>query len=102
MADLGGGGGLSRSSAMLAKPPRKKHRQGHHPLHLSACVRNTTLAASPSCSTLNHGAHGADKAHVVQLLGAHAQTVILTAPVNADGSLAWCSSGKSGCAARSS
>ncbi len=83
----GGGGGLSRGKRDAREAAEEEAPPGPPQRLSNECVRSTTLAGSPGVSRSTMARSEADKAHVVQLLGAHAQSVIVTAPVNPDGSL---------------
>ena len=84
----GGGGGLSRGK----RDPREAVQEeapppGPPPTPLERMRKDYDANGDGQRVSISIARTEADKAHTVQLLGAHAQTVMVTAPVKPDGSL---------------
>ncbi len=83
----GGGGGLSRGKRDAREAAQEEAPPPPPLTPLERMRKEYDANGDAKRLTLTMARTEADKAHVVQLLGAHAQTVIVTAPVNPDGSL---------------
>jgi hypothetical protein len=86
-AGSGGAGGLSRGKRDAREAAEEEAPPGPPPTPLERMRKEYDASGESRRLTLTMARSEADKAHVVQLLGAHAQSVIVTAPVNPDGSL---------------
>jgi hypothetical protein len=86
-AGSGGGGGLSRGKRDAREAPEDEAPPGPPPTPLERMRKEYETSGDAKRLTVTMARTEADKAHLVQILGAHAQTVIVTAPVNPDGSL---------------
>jgi hypothetical protein len=84
----GGGGGLSRGKRDAREaPPEEELPPGPPPTPLERMRKDYDASGAGPRLVVSIARTEADKAHTVQLLGAHAQTVMVTAPINPDGSL---------------
>jgi hypothetical protein len=83
----GGGGGLSRGNRDAREPLEEEAPPGPPPTPLERMRKDYDANGNAQRLVVSIARTEADKAHTVQLLGAHAQTVMVTAPVNPDGSL---------------
>jgi hypothetical protein len=84
----GGGGGLSRGKRDPREATAKEEPPpGPPPTPLERMRKDYDSNDQVQRLTISIARTEADKGYTVQLLGAHAQTLIVTAPVNPDGSL---------------
>ncbi len=87
--DAGGGpgGGLSRGKRDAREAEKEEAPAGPPPTPLERMRKEFDGNPDARRLTLSIARTEADKAHTVQLLGAYAGTVVVTAPVNPDGSI---------------
>ena len=83
----GGGGGLSRGKREAREAAKEEAPPAPPPPPLERMRKDYDANASGQRLAVSIARTEADKAYTVQLLGAHSQTVMVTAPINPDGSL---------------
>jgi hypothetical protein len=84
---FGGGGGLGRGKRDAREAPEEEAPPPPPPTPLERMRKDYDANGQSQRLVISIARTEADKAHTVQLLGAHAQFVMVTAPVNPDGSL---------------
>ena len=83
----GGGGGSSRGKRGPREAAQDEAPPGPPPTPLERMRKDYDANDEGQRLTISIARTETDKAHTVQLLGVHAQTVMVSAPINPDGSL---------------